>query len=900
MDPLSALSAASAVVAFVDFGAKLLSRTRQLYKTASGETRENANLSIISDDLRILSDNIGAELSGLRELLPAAGTSESMLAGICQECIDAHRELSAATNKLRLTNNADKIGFSFKPEKDVPVNMFSKALMELQFDVDLWRRRLDDLRARMTTALLGVIWKKSSDGAKALQQLSSQQAMMAKTLTQIQATTDTLSQTIIQYSQETLTPRDVKHQSLVQDIWFSAWPPAPDNLIRDHRAETSYNNAIIASLKFQGGTHREESIPKAHEKTFEWIFTKPRTLKDRGPLWSDFTEWLQTPTQQIYWITGKPGAGKSTLMKFVAEHQQTLSALHRWSIPRPLAVAKFYSWNAGTLLQKSQMGLFRTLLWQVLSAMPTIAPRICPRRWALYKIFGSGTVVPEWSWAELLESFTLMLPLIGESFDLSIFIDGLDEFEGTHEKLIDFVDLFRAQPGAKICVSSRPWNVFLDAFHCSPSLKMEDITNQDIELFVNGRFKRTQGFQELEQMLPRDARKLINGIVTKAQGVFLWVSVVVNALCEGLTEGDKLSDLLAELERLPSDLEHLYSSIWAGVKWKYMAHSSQLFQILECAKESLDVVTLSLADDDNALDRDINDLTEEDRDHIKETMKRRLNSRTRGLIEVSRDGQIDYLHRSVRDWTVAIWPDIQAAAADFDPNLAILKALTVEISLREIWHNSLMTFPTVFWQRTCLCLYHASKVKDDSKQISLFVKVMDRLDKDLSDIASSYTIPDGSLPLYRNTGSSNLLLRPGDDLSHWASTQRTQTNKPLNVAFLGLAAQFAIAPYVKHKIFKSPGMIKVRWPEVTIIECAVFGFGHFCRPDLADLADRYKYASLATRVDTKSQGDQERELLEKMQAQTCRKVAFLESVSDADLDELAYWQDMARRLRAEG
>lgn len=562
------------------------------------------------------------------------------------------------------------------------------------------------------------------------------------------------------------------------------------------------------------------------------------------------------------------------------------------------------------------MGMFRTLLWQCLSGMPEIAPMICPRRWALYKVFGfqAFDAAPEWTWPEIMESFSLMLPLIGDQFNLALFIDGLDEFAGTHEKLIQFVELFRARPGAKICVSSRPWNVFLDSFSCSPSLRMEDLTENDIQRFVEGKFILKKGFRELEQIHAQDARKLVTDLVTKAQGVFLWVSVVVNALCEGLTEGDKLSDLQAELERLPSDLEQLYSSIWIGVKAKYKSHSSQLFQILECSTQPLDAFTLWLADDDKALQLDINCMTDDQRSYAKQTMKRRLNSRTRGLLEVTGDGQVDYLHRSVRDWTSEMWREIQSAAPDFDPHLPILKALTVKISHTETWANSIGSFPTQFWEHALVCLYHASQVRDDRNQVDSFVQIMDRLDSDLSKISTSYTLPGGMLPLYRETTSSTLMLSAVSQLPHWAATQRTQSAQDrLEVNFLGLAAQFAILPYVKHKVLESPKILKTKHTEITILECAIFGFREFCRPDVADLADYYLRSSTDSRLmlvgflldqgalrgaKPGPKGSRTRELREEIQQLAGQKAAFLATVRNPEPEEVRYWHHVLERLES--
>lgn len=733
-------------------------------------------------------------------------------------------------------------------------------------------------------------------------------------MTGLQEATNILDQTLVDYIQKNTPAESPKHKTIIDDIWLAEWPAAPYPEI-DRRDETSVLNAIIRTLKFRGDTHRSEAIPAAYEKTFEWIFAKSPASAHDKPLWPDFIEWAESSSQEVYWITGKPGAGKSTLMKHLATHPNTSAALGSWANPRPLLLAWFYFWNSGTSLQKSEIGMFRTLLWQCLSGMPTIAPMICPRRWALYKVFGlqAFDAAPEWTWPEIMESFALMLPLIGDQFNLALFIDGLDEFAGTHEKLIRFVELFRAQPGAKICVSSRPWNVFLDSFSCSPSLRMEDLTENDIQRFVEGKLILKKGFRELEQIHPQDARKLVTDLVTKAQGVFLWVSVVVNTLCEGLTEGDKLSDLQAELERLPSDLEQLYSSIWIGVKPKYKSHSSQLFQILECSTQPLDALTLWLADDDKALQRDINRMTDDQQSYAKRTMKRRLNSRTRGLLEVTRDGQVDYLHRSVRDWTSEMWREIQSAAPDFDPHLPILKALTVKITHTETWLNSIGSFPNLFWEHTLVCLYHASQVRDDLNQVDSFVQIMDRLDSDLSKMSTSHTLLDGRLaPLYRDTQSGVMMLSADGGFPHWATTQRIHSSRDrLEVNFLGLAAQFAMLPYVKYKVLRDPKILETEYFEITILECAIFGFKKICRPDVAVLADHYLRSSTDIRLNLVEflldqgalqgakpgpKGSRTRELRKEIQRLAGKKAALLASVRNADPEEAQYWHCVLERL----
>jgi hypothetical protein len=245
---------------------------------------------------------------------------------------------------------------------------------------------------------------------------------------------------------------------------------------------------------------------------------------------------------------------------------------------------------------------------------------------------------------------------MGDEFKLALFIDGPDEFDGDHQTLIDLIKLFHCRRGVKILISSRPENVFLDAFSANPSLRMEEFTTNDVQTFVQGELNRTRGYDELTLANPVGANRLMREIVRKAEGVFLWVSVVVRALRKGLTEGDSLKELRSLLRQLPTDLSELYLSIWHRIKPEYRPHSSRLFQIHYCSTMGLDAVTLYLADmdDEEAMSQDIVALTGRARQHITKTLLRRLNSRTRGLLEISQ--HLHWAYRPVRCTSVCAGP----------------------------------------------------------------------------------------------------------------------------------------------------------------------------------------------------------------------------------------------------
>jgi len=126
------------------------------------------------------------------------------------------------------------------------------------------------------------------------------------------------------------------------------------------------NEFVFASLRFPTIRHREEAICAAHQRTFSWIFGSCQQETANTRPWSNFVEWL-SEDGGIYWINGKAGSGKSTLMKYIWNHWNTLKHLQSWASGTKLQAACFYLFNGGNEDQRSHTGLLRSLLHGILS-----------------------------------------------------------------------------------------------------------------------------------------------------------------------------------------------------------------------------------------------------------------------------------------------------------------------------------------------------------------------------------------------------------------------------------------------------------------------------------------------------------------------------------------------------
>ncbi len=383
---------------------------------------------------------------------------------------------------------------------------------------------------------------------------------------------------------------------------------------------------------------------------------------------------------------------------------------------------------------------------------------------------------------EVIKSVSSMT---GEAFRLALFIDGLDEFSADHAKLVEFIVSISQAEGVKICASSRPWNVFNDAFCRSPSLKVQELTKGDIVRYVKGHFEPLPAFVELQSSDPKEATVLLGEIASRADGVFLWVSIVVRSITAQLSDGARLKDLHATLNQLPRDIEHLFDAIKAQIKPEHVAQSGQYFLLLmECHRTPSSTVptasTFLLAeeDEDSSFHRELK-ATRGVVPSASTIMRRRLHSRTMGMIE-SEPG-IQFLHRTVAEWASRsknledLIRDASSAGMSYNVSMEIVKARAAELICGAYQADSEQEHPQrthLFWPTLGVCLHHATCAAGWPGTDTRLVRTLDRL--------ASHLLPI----LQAKLGSNN---RTGEE------------EQILQHPFACLAAAFCIVPYVMAK-----------------------------------------------------------------------------------------------------
>lgn len=446
---------------------------------------------------------------------------------------------------------------------------------------------------------------------------------------------------------------------------------------------------ILLSLRFEGMDSRKHTISGTHGDTYEWIFSPPRVLRQKG-VKANFSSWLESG-HGVFWVTGFPGSGKSTLMKFVDNHSTTLAKLREWGRGHRLVKASHFFWVNGSPLQKSQEGLLRSLCFDILRQCPEILPPLCEDRWANRDAL-TGT--EDWGLPELQQMLvrlqTLELIVKDERVRFCFLIDGLDEYSGNHDELLENLRQLATSPHIKLAAASRPGNMFEEAFGHDPTqmLTMQDLTNDDIAAYARDTLESDKRFIALTEE-DHKAEALVDEVIDRANGVFLWVHLVVIQLQKLLAHGDTMEDIQAKMGKFPSDLDDYFRHMLDTMDVFYQKKTAQIFRLCIRTRAPLALIGFSCLDDEDPLALKVRtgqDLTKDEIDVLHKRLKQQVELHGPDLLEVVDGGHyphVQFTHRTVRDFLTHNNMDTlfaERAGTDFGPleTLCRMSILTIK------------------------------------------------------------------------------------------------------------------------------------------------------------------------------------------------------------------------------
>jgi ankyrin repeat protein len=393
---------------------------------------------------------------------------------------------------------------------------------------------------------------------------------------------------------------------------------------RPHKTDQDEKEEFLKCLRFDVMDSRLATIGIVHRDTCSWLYIRPEYLRWQDP-------GARASHHGFLWIKGKPGAGKSTLMKHALQHTQSLGQ-------RDITTISFFFNARGHELEKTTEGMYRSLLHQVYKAFPGRLPEVLPN-------VSSESKNHIWQLPILQNMLREALLNFGNTAQFTCYVDALDE---CNEDAIRFAIAHFEELGdssiskdinLSICFASRHYpNITMQ--RCE-TLDLDDQREhlEDIKSFVEERLRSTA-------ITPLIHAELTEEISARSSGVFLWAVLVVQILNKRMDDGAKRSQLTADLKTVPAGIEDLLKSILMdGSEFLLPTLIWVLF-----STGSLDAPNLCLA-----IMMGANKLTTEDWDQTETTQQQTRNfilKASKGLVESirGRSTRTQFIHESVREY----------------------------------------------------------------------------------------------------------------------------------------------------------------------------------------------------------------------------------------------------------
>jgi hypothetical protein len=551
MDPASAIGVAAATVQFFAIGIKAIRLGKQICASKMGTTEANEALgeflqaiSDIRKELRhdIVRDANSNIAKAQKQCLDIAEKLLKVLESIKASSQTAKskflKDLSATWQVMRSRSKIDKL----EQELQVAQNHFKEALtVETRNAIS----QVLENQGRDTT-MLQSLWDEIKNVRPELQQVRKENSTAhEKTLASVaQIERTSAAQHAITQSSQQATLGALEDLDSHVEAQFDAM------------RVTDVHRDILESLRYPDMLTRQQEISPPATGTYEWVFTGESPYQndpdiDKDTLSADverrqkLLRWLSSD-EPLFWINGKPGSGKSSLMSFITNDQRTLQALESWTGQRPVHIIQFFFWRPGSPLQRSVPGLLRSLLYQVLMIDTGVIDRLLADNF-----IGQH---PTWEQTELLRTLETALKFRNKQH-LCFFIDGLDEHDGDYMSLLDLILHTHGTSNVKICLSSRPEPAFRLRLGACPSISMQDLNRPDIKTLVQ---------QKLE-LLATTSSTFIDEVTRRAEGIIFWAALVCSSLLRRFTMHDDEVMLRKRLDETPSGLKNLFSHMFSKI-----------------------------------------------------------------------------------------------------------------------------------------------------------------------------------------------------------------------------------------------------------------------------------------------------------------------------------------------
>ena len=366
--------------------------------------------------------------------------------------------------------------------------------------------------------------------------------------------------------------------------------------LRNEGRFSSLNHCILAKEPYlQGPAKKQPEHSKTIKRLQEVLGIREVTNDDlslyRGEVtdgscrWvtkqPSFLDWVDAAGQmpKVYWLTGPPATGKSTLTSFVIDY------LRKGFLEQS---CQFHFFLADHQSKRSATYCLRSIAFQLALLNEPFRSSLFTLNQDTGVLFGSQNL--NFIWEKVFEGIVFKTKFAGPLFWV---IDALDEAENP-QLLVNLIMKIRSLTLIKIFMTSRMTKdlAILTISHARlifhERLSIND-TMADIQAYVD-KIVRTA--------LPYDVQfqdDIVRAILDKASGSFLWVKLVLNTLKDNWHTSE---DVRKALHDVPSGMEPLYERMISQVmdqKLRPRSIALRMLTWIACASRPLHLNELRMA-----------------------------------------------------------------------------------------------------------------------------------------------------------------------------------------------------------------------------------------------------------------------------------------------------------------
>lgn len=373
-----------------------------------------------------------------------------------------------------------------------------------------------------------------------------------------------------------------------------------------------------------------------------------------------YSLWL-TQSPNLLRIKGKPGSGKSTLMRFAVEDKSCASTTSK----KPI-VARYFFHARGTELQKTSSGMYRSLLHQLLLQVPSLRPDF--RKFFREKARTHKT----WNWHinELQQLLTDNIQQTIKNSPVFLYIDALDECDPKEEKnLTSYLQNLTMQTSVKICFSCRHYpNIRLITKFSEICVEAENM--KDIATYVETTFENNC-WNDVSDVNLINVQEIKEDILNRSSEIFLWVYLIFMIIDKLIKKSTPWKAIQRKIREVPRDLTDLYTYILASLDEEDLPTTRILMRWIRFVKRPLtsNELRIAMAFDTSEPYLSLKSWRESDEYHENDShWKERIRYLSGGLAEVvardrfqggwrSHDGlgqfiyeSVQFIHESVNDY----------------------------------------------------------------------------------------------------------------------------------------------------------------------------------------------------------------------------------------------------------